>query len=185
MHEHDRTDYWDEPTFRYLLAVEAARARRARRPFLVLVADARRARGSSGDQNRLAGTELPELAPALARCLRETDVVGWHRKGRTAGAVLTEVDPGSEAARLIGTKVLRALRAALSTGVASRLRVQIYRYGASGARGGFERVFAATGTGETITPAEDVRAAVAGRTQPLADACSAGSAPVASQHTRI
>ena len=143
MHERDRADYWDEPTFRYLLAVEAARARRARRPFLVLVADARGARGSSGDQNRLAGTELPELAPALARCLRETDLVGWHRKGRTAGAVLTEVDPGSEAARLIGTKVLRALRAALSTGIASRLRVQIYRYGASGARGGFERVFAA------------------------------------------
>lgn len=140
--ECDRLACWDEPVFRYLVAVESGRAERTGRPFLVLVADAGSALGVSG------------LAPALSRSLRESDLVGWHRTDRRAAALLAETAVDRDTARLVGTKVLRSLGTALPAEVARGLRVRIYGYGeAPGARVGFHRLFAATWAGESTATA--------------------------------
>src|SRR5262249_57746440 len=87
---------------------------------------------------------------ALAGCLRETDLVGWHRTDWTAGALLTEIDAEPEAARLIGDKVFRSVGARLPAQIACGLRVRVYRYGVSGTRG-FQRLFGASHAGEVLT----------------------------------
>jgi hypothetical protein len=143
--EMDRPSCWDEPWFRYLLAVEVARARRAQRPFLVLAVDVRDGRGPAGWSQR-PGIWGLDLLTALAQCLRESDLVGWHRAGARAAALLTETDVDPDTAHLVGTKVLGSLGAALPADLAQRLRVRIYRSKAPGDRLGFHRLFAASGT---------------------------------------
>jgi hypothetical protein len=147
--EMDRSSCWDEPLFRYLLAVEVARARRAQRPFLVLAVDVRDGGGPVGWSQRreILGSDL--LA-ALAQCLRESDLVGWHRAGARAAALLTETAADPDTAHLVGTKVLGTLGATLPADLAQHLRVRIYRSKAPGDRLGFHRLFAASGTGEAM-----------------------------------
>jgi hypothetical protein len=150
--------------FRHLLAVEEARARRSNRAFLLLVVDGgSAARRPPSD----AGGGVLELAGALAGCLRETDVVGWHRTDFRAGALLTETDPELEAARLVGGKVLRRLGSDLPADGARRIRVRIYRYGFSGDRAQFRCLFAATGGREVSAGTlEERKAVAAGRRRP-------------------
>jgi hypothetical protein len=155
MRKHNRAGgCWDESTFWYLLAVEVARARRAERSFLVLLADVRE---DAGSMDGRAGRTV-DLAAALAGCVRETDLVGWHRTDRRAGALLTETAPEPEVARLVGTKVLQSLGARLPSQVARRLRVRVYRYGP---RGGCRRLFPTPRVGEALAPVEPDTAAVA------------------------
>src|SRR6266446_4785495 len=82
---------YNEDAFRYFLEIERKRAARAHRPVLLLLLDLR-------DQPEIGPRIDPMLAAKLFsglwRCLRETDVVGWYREERVAGAVLTQVDDG-------------------------------------------------------------------------------------------
>ena len=150
----DGTACWDEPVFRYLLAVEAGRARRVVGTLFVVVVDVGGGGvGASTGRTRRPGVEATGLAPALARCLRESDLVGWHRANRRAAALLAETAVDPETARLVGTKVLRALGAALPAELAPSLRVRVYCLGAPGARARFHPLFAAPGAAETTRSA--------------------------------
>jgi hypothetical protein len=114
---------WDEGLFRRLLAVETARARRAGRVLLVVVVS----RPSDG------GAGLPRV---LTRCLRESDLVGWHRQGRRAAAVLTETDASLDTARLVGLRILHGLAREGTPLDTSGLRIRVHRYtGHDGVRG--------------------------------------------------
>src|SRR5262245_22394 len=113
---------YNEEAFSYFLALEARRAARSGRPlFVVLV-------------------ELPESAPigpsvagklfeGLWASLRESDFVGWQRDGRVVAAALAEFtgDPGGEAARRLLERIGRALTARLPSGLASGLRLGVFR----------------------------------------------------------
>jgi hypothetical protein len=70
-----------------------------------------------------------KLFSGLWRCLRETDLVGWYREDRVAGAVLTQVEDGlrSEATRAARERIGTALCQDLSADVARRLRVRVYQ----------------------------------------------------------
>ena len=140
---------WDQPTFSYLLAVEAARARREGRSFLMLVADVP---GEVRFEGRRRSGTAPDLATALARALREADLVGWHRAGRAAGAILTHGPADLEAAQWVGSAVLQRLQAVLPAEIARRLRVRVYRHGLPDVAAGFERIFAAGGDANAMAP---------------------------------
>ena len=117
---------YNEDAFRYFLEIERKRAARAHRPVLLLLLDLR-------DQPAIGPRIDPMLAAKLFsglwRCLRETDVVGWYREERVAGAVLTQVDDGprSEVTRVTRERVSTALCQDLSADVARRLRVRVYQ----------------------------------------------------------
>ena len=166
---------WDESAFRYLLAIEAERARRAATPLCVVVVDAGGAVTASNGRTRRPGVEAAGLAPALARCLRESDLVGWHRANRRAAALLTETDAGPETAHLVGAKVERALGARLPAELARRLRVRVYRLDAPGARARFHRLFAAPATAETVGSGERRGAAVTASLPPRIAKAAAAS----------
>src|SRR5262249_2263430 len=96
----------------------------------------------SDARTALRSVKVPDLTAALAGCLRETDLVGWHRTDRRAGALLTEVHPGPDVAGLVGNKGLLSLGAVLPAEAARGLRVRVYRYGAPGLHS-FDRLFSA------------------------------------------
>ena len=121
-----------EEVFRSVLETEHKRAERSGRPVLLLLVDVR-------DRGRRAvRIDEPDTARQLfagmARCLRETDVIGWYRQGRVAGAVLTELGcaAGWDAVRVVGPAVSARLTDSLPRPLAGRLRVRVYRYPETG-----------------------------------------------------
>jgi hypothetical protein len=117
---------YNEDAFRYFLQIERKRAARANRPVLLLLLDLR---DQPANSPRIDSMLAAKLFSGLWRCLRETDVVGWYREERVAGAVLTQVDDGprSEVARVARERVSTALSQELSADIARRLRVRVYQ----------------------------------------------------------
>ena len=117
---------YNEDAFRYFLEIERKRAARAHRPVLLLLLDLR---DQPATDQRIDSMLAGRLFSSLWRCLRETDVVGWYREERVAGAVLTQVDDGprSEVTRVTRERVMTALGQELSADVARRLRVRVYQ----------------------------------------------------------
>jgi hypothetical protein len=117
---------YNEDAFRYFLEMERKRAARAHRPVVLLLLD-QREQQSTGP--RIDPALAAKLFSALWRCLRETDVVGWYRENRVAGAVLTQVEDGlrSEVTQVTRERVTTALCQDLSADVARRLRVRVYQ----------------------------------------------------------
>ena len=79
---------YNEQAFRYLLAIEQKCSERSGCPFLLLLVDLKE---ESGIGVRIDPMVATKLFSALGLCLRETDVVGWYREERVAGAVLIEL----------------------------------------------------------------------------------------------
>src|SRR5262245_41287313 len=119
---------YDEDAFQHFFSVERIRAHRADRPLLLLLV---RFRGF-GAHDEVSRSVSLGLFTGLALCVREIDFVGWYRKGRVAGAVLTQgVDlPDREAADRIVARVTRTVGERLPSSLAKRLRVRIVRIGA-------------------------------------------------------
>jgi hypothetical protein len=117
---------YNEDAFRYFLQIERKRAARANRPVLLLLLDLR---DQPANSPRIDPVLAARLFSGLWRCLRDTDVVGWYREERVAGAVLTQVDEGprSEVTRVARERVITALCHDLSADVARRLRVRVYQ----------------------------------------------------------
>lgn len=117
---------YNEEAFRYVLAIEQKRSERSGRPAILLLVDV-------NDQPEASMPIAPTLArrifSGLWRCLRESDVVGWYREGRVAGAVLTESRDRArpEVARLVSHRIREALCAHVPSDVARRLRVRVHQ----------------------------------------------------------
>jgi hypothetical protein len=112
---------YDEPTFRHLLARERIRGRAGAPVVLVLVELTSPAAG-------LDRTLVDRLFSALASCVRETDIVGWYRRHRVAGILLTEVTEASVGAvsRVVGARVAAALERCLPATVARRAHIRVH-----------------------------------------------------------
>jgi hypothetical protein len=117
---------YNEEAFRYFLEIERKRSEASRRPFLLLLVDLRRLRGSS---SRLSAQLTDRLFSQLAISLRETDFVGWYRDGRVAGAVLTQRPdmPDAKLSKKVAQRVKEALRAQLDAETSDRLQVRVYQ----------------------------------------------------------
>lgn len=116
---------YNEQAFRYFLQIERGRAARARRPVLLLLLELKKSEEPALIDPALAA----KLFDALWSCLRETDVIGWYREDRVAGAVLTHVqgESGPEVLDVIRRRVGQTLCASLSTDVARQFRVRVYQ----------------------------------------------------------
>ena len=120
---------YNEEAFRYFLDIERKRSEVSRRPFLLLLVDLKKVRGSS---SRFSDRSSDRLFSQLALSLRETDFVGWYRDGRVAGAVLTQRPdmPDMQEARVsrnVARRVKDALRAQLDRETSDRLQVRVYQ----------------------------------------------------------
>jgi hypothetical protein len=117
---------YEQTAFRRLLALERVRSRRAGVPLLLLLVEVRSRRDAGGV---LGPASVARLFGALAGCLRETDVVGWYRRARVAGAVLTELGdaPVDDVSQLLTARVARALAEGLPASVAYHVAIRLYR----------------------------------------------------------
>jgi hypothetical protein len=117
---------YNEEAFRYFLEIERKRAARAQRPVVLLLMTPR---DSPHTGERIDPVLAAKLFSGLWRCLRETDIVGWYREHRVAGAVLTQLDdvPRPDVSDLIRHRVGGTLRDCFASDVARRLRVRVYQ----------------------------------------------------------
>lgn len=119
---------YNEETFLHFLAIERARAERSKQRLWLLLATL----------EPVAGKPLPFPPASAARVfeglresLRETDIMGWYRQDRVAGAVLSaSADaPGYETSGLIEKRVGEGLRGRLPSRIARGLRVRVTQQG--------------------------------------------------------
>lgn len=118
-------DAYDEPTFRYFLAVEARRYARSSRRFGLLLV--------SFDPQRLTNPEHDtsgsfRLFSSLSRCVRETDFIGWYEEGRVAAAVLTSISDTDADGSIshVAERVASTLQEEFGDSFARQLQVRAY-----------------------------------------------------------
>jgi hypothetical protein len=119
---------YDERTFLYFLALEQARADRASRALPLLLATIELVPGQPITIPRAVGARL---VTALRLILRDTDVMGWYRQDRVAGAVLN-MPPGPrhpEASGSLERRVADGLRRHVPAPLARSLRVRVVQQG--------------------------------------------------------
>jgi len=118
---------FNEETFHYFLALQRRRSERSGRPFLLVLVELK---DPAGESLPIDAALAPKIMSGLRTCLRDTDFVGWYRKDRAAGAVLTELGDGSrtEASDPVSQRVRAAICEGLPRPVASGLQVPIYQF---------------------------------------------------------
>jgi hypothetical protein len=121
-----RGEAQNEKAFQHLMSIEFKRSERSKRSFLLLLLDLEEPSGTNSD---IPPQVAVTLFSGLARCLRETDFVGWYRQGRVIGVVLTQSRnvPGSAVSHVVVQKVRQALLGSLPSDVFDRLKVRAYR----------------------------------------------------------
>ena len=131
---------YNEQAFHHFLSIERKRSEASSRPFLLLLVEF----------DKHLGLPVPighdvasRLFAALAASLRDTDVIGWYREQRIAGAVLTDLGEAPQTIMPAITQRVRAfLQCDLPGGLASLVQVRLYQLPA--------RIEAATGAPERI-----------------------------------
>src|SRR5205823_7859534 len=84
---------YNEAGFRYFLEIERKRAARLGRPCVLLLVGLK---GQPAPSARIDPMLATKLFSSLWLCLRETDVIGWYREDRVAGALLTQLADSSQ-----------------------------------------------------------------------------------------
>ena len=113
---------YNQAAFHYFVAHELKRSvRSARRLMLVLV----RLRRRDGQHQRLSPGHAAQVFLALQTCVREVDLVGWHREGVVAAALLTISSAATfTAKRMVRDRVVAELDQRLATQDTARLHVR-------------------------------------------------------------
>jgi hypothetical protein len=119
---------YDEDTFLYFLHVERARAERAKCPLRLLFATLEPVRGKPAP---IPAESAARLFEGLRRSLRETDVIGWYKRDRVAGAVLAARAgvAGREPSVAIERRVGEDVRQCLPSAEAHSLKVRVVQLG--------------------------------------------------------
>ncbi|MDT7817521.1 MAG: hypothetical protein QOJ42_7437, partial [Acidobacteriaceae bacterium] len=73
-----------EESFKRMIAIERKRTERSREPFLLMLVEAGRQRGSEKSSK-----VLDKIVSAMLSSTRETDVVGWYKGRTTVGVMFT------------------------------------------------------------------------------------------------
>ena len=116
---------YNEEAFHHFLAIERKRSEASTRPFLLLLVEFEKRLGVSVE----VGHDMAaRLFSALAESLRDTDVLGWYREQRIAGAVLTDLGDTLQAiVPQITDRVRQVLRRDLPADVAPQVQVRVYQ----------------------------------------------------------
>ena len=115
---------YNEEAFRYFLEIERKRAARLGRPCLLLLVGLK---DQAKPNVRISPVLATKLFSSLWLCLRETDVIGWYREDRVAGAVLTQLADGPPEPDVIRQRVTGALAESLRSDLARRFQVHVYQ----------------------------------------------------------
>jgi hypothetical protein len=115
---------YNEDAFWYFLTIELKRAARLRRPCLLLLVGLK---GRSKPDVRIRPALATKLFLSLWQSLRETDVIGWYREDRVAGAVLSQLPDGPSQPRVIRERVAGALYERLHADLARYFEVHVYQ----------------------------------------------------------
>jgi len=118
-------DAYNEEAFHHFLAIERKRSEASTRPFLLLLVEF----------DKHLGLPVPvghdvasRLFAALAESLRDTDVMGWYREQRIAGAVLTDLGDAPQTVMPTITRRVRTfLQRDLPSDLASFVQVRLYQ----------------------------------------------------------
>jgi len=113
---------FNELAFHYFLEVERQRFERSGQRYALLLIDFNVGIGEA----RLDEDLSAPLFDALTRALRETDVIGWYRERRIAGALLTHLEDASvsDVSTRMAERITRALQDRLPPAVAARVVVR-------------------------------------------------------------
>ncbi|MGH7866110.1 MAG: sugar transferase, partial [Candidatus Dormibacteraceae bacterium] len=112
-----------EPYFLQAVSLERKRAERSGKHFLLMLLGGEKAFGAGEPA-------LYQVRAALAASIRETDLSGWYRQGRTMGVIFTEVKAESADAimSVLHAKVSEALRHKLRPEHLERIQVSFYLF---------------------------------------------------------
>ena len=115
---------YNEEAFHHFLALERKRSEASTRPFLLLLVEFEKRQGVPVP---IGHDVASGLFAALAESLRDTDVIGWYREQRVAGAVLTDLsDAPQEIMPVVADRVRIFLRRHLPVEFASLAQVRLY-----------------------------------------------------------
>jgi lipopolysaccharide/colanic/teichoic acid biosynthesis glycosyltransferase len=130
-----RADILQEETFHSMLTLERRRAERSRKPFVLMLLDA-----SAFDNAEAASQFMSRVSSVLLKCTRETDLIGWHRKGLVLGVIFTEISQEFESpiTEILRSKVMNALHEEFSRELSSHLVVTAHLFPESMDRGSTE-----------------------------------------------
>jgi len=130
-----RAEILQEETFHTMLTLERRRAERSRKPFVLMLLDA-----SAFVDAKAADHFLSRVTSVLLKCTRETDLVGWQKKGLVLGVIFTEVSLEFEQpiTEILHAKVMNALHDELNREVSSNLVVSAHLFPESRDRGSAE-----------------------------------------------
>ena len=119
---------YDEETFLYFLTMERARAGRSNQRLRLLLATLE---AVPGKPVPIPPASAAKLFKALKLLLRDTDIMGWYRQDRVAGAILTARagTPEDETSTIIEERVREGLLERLPSSLARVLRVRITQQG--------------------------------------------------------
>lgn len=117
---------YNEEAFHHFLAIERKRSEASSRPFLLLLVEFEKAPGVAA---HIASEYAEQIFSGLAEGLRDTDVIGWYRHNRIAGAVLTDLGeaPEQTVRQQVTRRVTAALHACIPLAVASLAQIRVYQ----------------------------------------------------------
>lgn len=121
----DHGEAYNEEAFHHFLAIERKRSEASSRPFLLLLVGFERRPGTAA---HVGPDKAARLFSALSESLRDTDVIGWYREQRIAGAVLTDLGDAPQAiVPHITDRVRQILRRDFPSDVAPQVQVRVYQ----------------------------------------------------------
>jgi hypothetical protein len=116
---------YNEEAFRYLLGLQRSRAGRSDHPCLLVLVDCGGELASPAPIDPLLARRL---FAGLCGALRETDLIGWYREHRIAGALLpSQSEQAEEVSGAVSRRIARTLSESMPAEPGSRLQVRICR----------------------------------------------------------
>ena len=117
--------FLQEETFHSMLTMERRRAERSRKPFVLMVIEP--AACIEADEN---DRFMSRVTSVLVKSTRETDLVGWYKKGTGLGLIFTEINLefATHITEILQTKVVSALENGLGIKVNSKLVVTVHLF---------------------------------------------------------
>lgn len=132
-----RSGFLQEETFHNMLTLERRRAERSSKPFVLMVLEA----GASAEAE-IGDHLMSQVTSVLLKSTRETDLVGWYKKGVILGVIFTEIslEYTTPITEVLRAKVVNALHNELSSEVTSKLVVTLHLFPENRHRDGAEPV---------------------------------------------
>ena len=115
----------DEETFRGMIAIERKRTERSKAPFLLVLLEV-----VNEEHTNKNGAFLHRISAALLSSSRDTDLIGWYKKGIIVGALFTGLVVNDKRAILdtFLTKVTSALRDELPEEQFNQVRISFHLF---------------------------------------------------------